>query len=181
MAAAYKGPYRVKSRSSHSYLLEGSDATEDRVAINRLKPFHTRPEEEEADLQPLPRRGRPARVAEPVSPMSPTPAIEPVSPKPSTPIYSPPASDFPPLGLASLTPRTGRERACPVPKFPHDLYYFLCGTYMQEILNYSLNFGILQYSQKSKVRYLFSFVRYLPVRSPYHFVVKFYICSKLQT
>ena len=92
LAAAYKGPYRVKFKRSHSYLLEGSDATEDWVAINRLKPFHNRPEEGEAVLQPLTRKGRPTRDLEHASPKSPTPVVEPVSPEPSTPAYSPPAN-----------------------------------------------------------------------------------------
>ena len=73
LAAAYRGPFRVKTRRSHSYLLEGSDAAEDWVAINRLKPFHTRPEEGEVGLQQLPRRGRPARVVRAPSPEPPTP------------------------------------------------------------------------------------------------------------
>ena len=62
LAAAYRGPFKVKARRRHSYLLEGSDAAEDWVAVNRLKPFHPRPEEGEVGLQQLPRRGRPARV-----------------------------------------------------------------------------------------------------------------------
>ena len=81
------GPTKLK----HTYLLEGNNAMEDRVAINRLKPFHVQEGGDELDLQPLPRRGQPARVAEPVALRSPTPA------------YSPPEEDFPPL--TSDTPR----------------------------------------------------------------------------
>ena len=69
LAEAYRGRYKIKSRSNNSYLLEGGNATEDRVAINRLKPFHVREGEEEIDLQRLLRRGRPvSRVAGPASP-----------------------------------------------------------------------------------------------------------------
>ena len=76
LAEAYRGRYKIKSRSNNSYLLEGGNATEDRVAINRLKPFHVREGEEEIDLQRLLRRGRPvSRVAGPASPRSLTPWI----------------------------------------------------------------------------------------------------------
>ena len=68
LAEAYRGPYKIKSRSDNRYLLKGGNDTEDQVAINRLKPFHVGEGEEEIDLQTLPRRGRPARVARPASP-----------------------------------------------------------------------------------------------------------------
>ena len=56
-AEAYRGPYKIKSRSNNSYLLDRGIAMEDRDAINRLKPFHVHEGEEEINLQPLPRRG----------------------------------------------------------------------------------------------------------------------------
>ena len=54
---AYRGPYKIKSRSNNSYLLDRGIAMEDQDAINRLKPFHVHEGEEEINLQPLPRRG----------------------------------------------------------------------------------------------------------------------------
>ena len=104
-----------KSRST-STSKEGSDSAEDWVAMNRLKPFHTQPEEGEVGLQQLPRRGRPARVVRAASPKPPTPAAGPASPTPSTPAYSPPVNEFPPLEADPQTPRRRRERACRVPK-----------------------------------------------------------------
>ena len=116
LTAAYRGPFKVKARRRHSYLLEGSDAAEDWVAVNRLKPFHPRPEEGEVGLQQLPRRGRPARVVEAATtgPSTPTTGSSPSTP--STPAYSPPADEFPPLQAEQQTPSRRRERACKVPK-----------------------------------------------------------------
>ena len=72
-AEAYRGPYKIKSQGTNSYVLEGGSQSEDRVTINCLKPFHVREGEEEVDLQPPPRLRRPTRVAKPVSLWSPTP------------------------------------------------------------------------------------------------------------
>ena len=102
-AEAYRGPYKIKSQGTNSYVLEGGSQSEDRVTINCLKPFHVREGEEEVDLQPPPRLRRPTRVAKPVSPRSPTPAC------------SLPEDKFPPL--TSDTPRTSprQSRSCRVP------------------------------------------------------------------
>ena len=97
LVEAYRGPYKIKSRSDNSYLLEGGNTTEDWVAINQLKPFHVREGDEEIHLQPLPRRGRPVRVAGPASPRSQTLA------------YSPPEEDFPPLHSADTQPEAGTK------------------------------------------------------------------------
>ena len=103
LVEAYRGPYKIKSRSDNSYLLEGGNTTEDWVAINQLKPFHVREGDEEIHLQPLPRRGRPVRVARSASPRSLTPA------------YSPPEEDFLPLGSAAQTPSPRRGQSCRLP------------------------------------------------------------------
>ena len=115
-AAAYRGPFKVKTRRSHSYLLEGSDAAEDWGAINRLKPFHPRPEEGEVGLQQLPRRGRPAKVVEAAATGPSTPMAGSSSSAPSTPVYSLPVDEFPPLEAEQQTPSRRRERACRVPR-----------------------------------------------------------------
>ena len=118
LAAAYRGPYKVKARRHQTYLLEGSDAVEDWVAVNRLKPFHPRLEEGEVGLQQLPRRGRPARVVETAAAAAEpsTPTAGPSSSTPPTPVYSPPVDEFPPLEAEQQTPNRRRERACKVPK-----------------------------------------------------------------
>ena len=37
---AYRGPYRIISQGTNSYLLEGGNASEDWVAIKHIKLFH---------------------------------------------------------------------------------------------------------------------------------------------
>ena len=108
LAAAYRGPFKVKTRRRHSYLLEGSDAAEDWVAVNRLKPFHPQPEEGEVGLQQLPRRGRPARVVEAAATGPSTPTAGSSSSTPSTPVYSPPVDEF--LWRRNSRRRAGGER-----------------------------------------------------------------------
>ena len=68
-----------------SYTLEGGKSSEDQVAINRLKSLYMPEDDEDFDLQSLPRSGRPARITEATSPSQPTSA------------YSPQEDEFPPL------------------------------------------------------------------------------------
>ena len=101
LAKAYRGPFRIKSQGTTSYVLEGRNVSEDRV--NWLKPFNVWGDEEAVDLQLLPWRGQPARVAEPASLTLPTPG------------YSLPEDEF--LPLASDTPnnKPKETRSCRVP------------------------------------------------------------------